>query len=215
MHRSSAPGKSQAQNQTWASSAEGCAGPQERAASYTALHVGLCGREATEDTKQQCQAGHELGGRAQASFPSLTMTRIPLPSLPNNKPPSTTPWEDSTSPTDKFSPAGLPVLKVSASHWLGAGDMWVANLQLQPFSQQEIWGNSERTARDRKGLSFTVYHLQTQRRQKKRFVRGTVHCALQSRVTGPPGAVAMKGVQIGVARGLSGVQTAPWQSLGS
>lgn len=62
---------------------------------------------------------------------------------------------------------------MSASNWLGGWikptwDMWVASLQPQPLSQQGIQGNSELSARGRKGLSFIVYHLQIQRPQEKK-----------------------------------------------
>lgn len=47
----------------------------------------------------------------------------------------------------------------------------MASLQSQPLSQQGIWGNSELSARGRKGLSFIVYHLQIQRPQEKKVCR--------------------------------------------
>lgn len=148
----------------------------------TALHQrAWAGREATGDTKQQCQPGHELRGRAQAPFPSPTVTGTPLPFLSQQAPPVTAPVKIVLHPP-------INSLRMSTSPGWGLGKANLGQVggqpPAQPLSQQDIWGTSGLSARDKKGLSFIVYHLQYSDR-RKRFVRGTVYCALHSRVAGP------------------------------
>lgn len=120
-----------------------------RAAGDSPAPKGLSGRGSNRGHTAAVPAGPPTRGRAQAPSPSLTVTRTHFLSFPTTSP--LIPREDSTSPTDKLSPAGL--LSSQGVNLPLAGGLdkahlgqWVASLQPQPLSQQDIWGNSELSA---------------------------------------------------------------------
>lgn len=226
----SAPRQTWTQTQTPASSTETwaalTAGPWGRDASYGRQP---CTKgpewdgEATEGTKQQCRPGHTHRGRTgTVSFIDRDLDPTSFPS-PTRSPPVIPPVKTVLYPTNQSSPASLPSFKginPPLAGGLGKANVGQVGGQLPdsapaPQPTRHLGEPQSSVPETERGCpsSCTIYKYRD--RRKKGLSEGTVHCALQSRVAGPLGAVAMEGVQIGEARGLTGVRTVPRQSLGS
>lgn len=166
--------------------------------------------EGAEQRPPGCRGLHAHGGRTgTASFTVRDSEPTSLP--PPNKPPQHL-CGDGTS---------LNSLKQTAETlgcqpWRGdrasQSRRHAGGQCTQPLGRRAFEGNLDLGARDGKLLSFTVYHVQILRPERKGLVRGNSHCALQSGVTWPLGASGDAGRADRRGRGHAGVRAAPQQT---